>query len=441
MTSEPRSIRTKAEEAISAAYAAARARLPGAEQVRARRDAAFSLFEKNGLPHRRVEAWKYTDLRALMRSAAPLASIAPVDALAAVAERDPIAALDRAQVVVVNGVFVPELSDMGGVEGVTIEGLAEVLARAPERVGQLFDDAVDTVMALNTALMTGGVVVSVAADAKPARPIEIIHLTAAEEPVAVFSRDVVSVGAHASVRFVESHRGSEGIAYQVNMLTELDVGPGAHVTWARLQTEADAAQHLASFVARLGPDATLQHLSVNAGASLARWQGTVTAAGPGVTAGFGGATMLSGSERNDILLAMRHAAPHSTSRELFKSAVDGRSQGAFQGQIIVDPGAQKTDARMMTQALLLSDEAEFAAKPELEIFADDVQCGHGATSGRIDETMLFYLMARGVPRQEAERLLIEAFLDDAVDTDGDEAIATALKGTVSAWLERRGGAA
>ena len=439
MTAEPRTIRTKAEEAIVAAYMATRPHLPGDGSVGARRDAALSLFERSGLPHRRVEAWKYTDLRALMRTAAPLAGTAPVDALAAVAERDPIAELDRAQVVVVNGVYVPELSDLLGVDGVVVEELAEVLAREPARVGRLFDDADDMVMALNTALMAGGVVITVAADAKPARPIEIVHLTAGEGPVAVFSRDVVTVGANASVRFIESHRGSDGVAYQVNMLTELDVGRGARVTWARLQTEAETAQHLASFVTRLDADATLDHLAVNAGAGLARWQGIVTIAGAGGGIGFAGATMLSGDEHGDTFLTMRHAAPHSTSRELFKSAVDGRAQGAFQGQIIVNHGAQKTDARMMTQALLLSDEAEFDSKPELEIFADDVQCGHGATSGRIDETQLFYLMARGVPRGEAEQLLIEAFLDDAIDAIGDEAVATALKGTVSAWLTRRGG--
>ena len=439
MSAEPRTIRTKAEEAIVAAYLAERPRLPGDGAARARRDAAFSFFERNGLPHRRIEAWKYTDLRALMRTVPPLAGIAPAELLAAVAERDPVAALDRAQVVVVNGVFAPELSDLIGLDGVTVESLAEVLSRAPERVGRLFDDADDPAMALNTALMAGGVAVAVAAGAKPARPVEIVHLTAGEASLAVFTRDVVTVGANASVRFVESHRGSDGVAYQVNALTELEIGDGATVAWARLQTESEAALHLASFVARLGRDASLDHLAVNAGAALARWQGFVTLAGAGGRAGFSGAMMLSGDERGDTMLAMRHAAPHTVSRELFKSAVDGRSKGAFQGQIVVKPGAQKTDARMMTQALLLSDDAEFASKPELEIFADDVQCGHGATSGRIDETMLFYLMARGVPRAEAERLLIEAFLDDAIDAIGDEAIAAALKGTVSAWLGRRGG--
>ena len=151
--------------------------------------------------------------------------------------------------------------------------------------------------------------------------------------------------------------------------------------------------------------------------------------------------MLSGSQHGDQTLIVRHAEGYSQSRELFKNVVDGTAEGVFQGRIVVDQDAQKTDAKMMAQALLLTETAQFSSKPELEIFADDVQCGHGSTSGRIDDTQLFYLMARGVPRAEAEQLLIEAFLDDAIDMLKDEAVAGALKGVVSAWLKKRGGAA
>jgi Fe-S cluster assembly protein SufD len=439
MTAEPRTLRTKAEEALAALYASARPGLPGGEAVRDRRNAAFSIFEHFGLPHRRVEAWKYTDLRALMKTVAPPAGPAPAELLAAVAEADPIASLDRAQIVVANGTFEPELSDLDGIEGVTVESLAHVLATSPERVGRLFDDGDDVLMALNTALMAGGAVVIVGAGAKPARPIEIVHLTAGAAPISVFSRDVVTVGEGASVRFVERYGGGTGLAYQVNAVTELSVADGASVTWARLQAESQSAQHITSFVARLGARASLDHLSVNAGAALARWQGFIRVAGPDARIGFSGAAMLSGNEHGDTMLVVTHAEPRGASRELFKAAVDGRSSGAFQGKIVVSPGAQKTDARMMAKALLLSDEAEFASKPELEIFADDVQCGHGATSGRLNPAELFYLLSRGIPRLEAERLLIEAFLDDAIDAINDEAIAEALKGVVSAWLAKRGG--
>ena len=439
MTAEPRTLRTKAEEALVAAFRDAAARLPGGEAIAKRRDAAMALFERSGLPHRRVEAWKYTDLRALMKSAAPLAGDADEATLTELMSEDPLADLDRARIVIVNGGYRPDLSDLGDIDGVTVTSLADVLAKTPERIGRLFADIDDTALALNSAFMQGGVVVDVARDAKPARAIEIAHVTAAGEPVAVFGRDVVTVGANASVRFVDSHRGPAGLGYQVNVVTELNVGQGANVEWSRLLAEGDAAQHIGSLVTRLDADCALNHLAVNVGGALWRWQGFTTVAGRGVTLAFGGATMLRDKQHGDQTLVVQHAEGWSSSRELFKTVVDDTAEGVFQGRIVVDPDAQKTDAKMMTQALLLSDAAQFSAKPELEIFADDVQCGHGATSGRIDDTQLFYLMARGVPRAEAERLLIEAFLDDAIDAIRDEKTAVALKDVVSAWLRKRGG--
>jgi Fe-S cluster assembly protein SufD len=441
MTAVPRSIKTKAEEEIAAAYAAARASLPGSGAVAKRRDAAFAQFERTGLPHRRVEAWKYTDLRALMRTAPPPAGDADPASLRTLRQDDPLAGLDCARIVIASGTFRPDLSDLGGLDGVTVRSLPDVLDTTPDRIGRLFADGDDTALALNSALMQGGVVVTVGEDVKPSRPIAIVHLAAVAQPASLYVRDVVDIGDNASVRIVDAYRGAAGIAYQVNVVTELTVGRGAKVAFARLQTEGGAAIHLASLVARLGEDASLDHLIVSAGASLSRWQGFVSVAGRGARIAFNGANMLAGKEHGDLTLVVEHAEPHSASRELFKNVVDGQAQGAFQGRIVVKPGAQKTDARMMTQVLLLSDTAEFASKPELEIFADDVQCGHGATSGRIDETMLFYLLARGIPRAEAERLLIEAFLADPIDAIGDEAIAAALKGTIGGWLARRGGAA
>ncbi len=441
MTAAPKTIRTKAEEALLDQYRAAAATLPGGTPVAHRREAAFALFEKSGLPHRRVEEWKYTDLRALMKDAAPLADGADDAALGALAGTDPFAGLDRARLVVVNGTWRPDLSDLAGLDGVTVTALADVLANTPERIGRLFADSDDTALALNSAFMRGGVVVDVARNATPARPIEIVHLTAVGAPAAVFVRDMVTVGENAAVRIVDSHRGPGGVAYQVNAVTELSIAAGANVEWARLQAEGDAAQHIGTLEVTLAADVTLGHLVVNAGAALWRWQGFATVAGRGVTLNFNGATMLSGKEHGDQALVVRHAEGWSQSRELFKSVVDDTAQGVFQGRIVVDPDAQKTDGKMMAQALLLSQEAQFASKPELEIFADDVQCGHGSTSGRIDDTQLFYLMARGVPRADAEQLLIEAFLDDAIDLLKDEAVADALKGVVSAWLSQRGGAA
>ena len=194
MNAEPKTIRTKAEEALIAEYRAHATALPGGTQVARRREAAMALFEKSGLPHRRVEEWKYTDLRALMKGAAPLADGADDATLMALASADPLAGLDRARIVMVNGAWRPDLSDLAGLDGVTVTALADVLAQAPERVGKLFADSDDTALALNSAFMQGGVVVDVARNAKPARPLEIVHLTAPSAAAAVFVRDIVTVG-------------------------------------------------------------------------------------------------------------------------------------------------------------------------------------------------------------------------------------------------------
>ncbi|HZP20950.1 MAG TPA: Fe-S cluster assembly protein SufD [Bauldia sp.] len=435
MNAEPRTLHTRAEDELAAMFRSERGRLPGGAGIW--REQAFARFDRAGLPHRRVEAWKYTDLRALLRSVPPLSGEASRTQLGAFLRADRLHGVERARIVVVNGLFRPDLSDLSEVDGVEAESLADLIARDPHAVGRLFGDNADAVLALNAALLEGGVVVTVARDANPALPIEIAHVAAVDQPAAIFQRDIVSIGENASARFIDTCFGPPEIAYQRNAATELDLAAGARIVWARLQEEGDEAVHLASFGARLGRDAALDHVAVSSGAGLSRWQGFIRIEGQGARAGFFGATMLSGGQHADLALVVHHASEHTQSRELFKNVADGEAVGAFQGRIVVEAGAQKTDAKMMTQALILSDSAQFAQKPELEIFADDVQCGHGATAGQIDETMLFYLMARGIPRAEAEQLLIEAFLADAIDAVGEGAIAAAMRGVVAAWLAKR----
>jgi Fe-S cluster assembly protein SufD len=270
------------------------------------------------------------------------------------------------------------------------------------------------------------------------KPLEILHLSTGIEGVASTIRSGVYVGIDASAKIIETFRGPDGVTHQVNAATTIVAGNGATVGWAKLLAEGDWSQHVATTLLSLAPETRFDHLTVTAGAAVSRSQMYLTTGGAHVRMGIFGAGMIGGRQHADTTLLIDHALPGANTRVLVKNVVDDEARGVFQGKIIVEPDAQKTDAKMMSKALLLSDDAQFAAKPELEIFADDVQCGHGATSGRIDEEQLFYLMARGVPRAEAERLLIEAFLDDAIDALGDEAIGTALKRSVTAWLNKRG---
>ena len=194
MTAPPRIAQTKAETALAALFAAEKKRLPGGKDFAQRREAAFALFEAAGLPHRRIEEWKYTDLRNLVRTVAPLAGEADASALASLAKNDPLASYDRARLVIANGIYRPDLSDLAGLEGVAVEPLADLLAAAPDRIGKLLPDGLDPVIALNTALVQGGVVVRVARGAKPARPIEIVHVTASISAASVYHRALVDVG-------------------------------------------------------------------------------------------------------------------------------------------------------------------------------------------------------------------------------------------------------
>ncbi|MEJ0098151.1 MAG: Fe-S cluster assembly protein SufD [Bauldia sp.] len=446
MTAEPRTIRTEAEQAIARHFEDVIGSLPGGDRVRDLREAAFDKFRRAGLPHRRIEEWKYTDLRALMKQAAPPAR-RPLDTAPAHALKempDPLEGVDRYRLVLVDGYFFDALSHRAALRdaGVEVNATAAVLGAGHDAAAALLSSpeqaAGDIAVALNAAFATDGVSVSVRAGVALDKPLEILHLSTAVVPHSIAVRNAVHIGADAMLKIVETYRGPAGIAHQVNAVTQIAVGRGATVGYARLQAEGDATLHLGTTTLTLADGARFDHLTVTVGAAVSRAQMFVTTGGDHTRLGIHGAGMIGGRQHADVTLLIDHALPGANTRVLVKNVVDDEAVGVFQGKIIVEPDAQKTDAKMMSKALLLSPTAQFVAKPELEIFADDVQCGHGATSGQIDESQLFYLMARGVPQAEAERLLIEAFLDEPIDALDDEAIGAALKRTVSAWLNRRG---
>ena len=444
MTAEVRTVRTEAETAIVDAHERVRGSLPGGASVQKHRNAAFEIFRKVGLPHRRIEEWKYTDLRALMRKVAPPAARPTIEAARkAISELpDPLAGLDRYKLVLVDGFFFDELSDRDalGDAGVEVEAVANLLAMDGEKAIGVLDSGKlagrDIAVALNAAFATDGVGILVREGVVLDRPVEIQHVAAGAGAVTV--RNTITISDGASLRIAETHRGPSGAPYQTNILTRIEAGAKTTVGYARLQAEGDRAVHIGTTVLTLAAPAEFKHLSVTAGSAVSRSQIFLTTGGERTKVGLFAANMIGGKQHADSTLLIDHALPGANTRVLYKSVVDGDANGVFQGKIIVEPDAQKTDAKMMSQALLVSETASFSAKPELEIFADDVQCGHGATAGQIDEIQMFYLLARGIPRAEAEQLLIEAFLDDAIDALGDDALGEALKRTVSAWLEQRG---
>ena len=442
MNAEVAVIRTAAETALAEAFAQARDRLPGDEAIAARRDAAFDVFAKLGLPHRRIEEWKYTDLRALMRDAKPLAS--PPDAAAKARAKDAgrlLGDLDARRLVFVDGAFVAEQSDLRDLEpGLLVGSLAQALTDGDPvvaaRLGKLAPVS-DAAVALNTALMGDGAVIRVASGATIKRPLHLLFV-ASEKPAARFTRSLVTIDHGARVMLIESHEGPAASDYQVNAALELFASDGAHVDHIRVIGEGSDALHVSTLAAAIGAHARFNTFSFISGGAVVRNQLFLRFDGEGTVAGIRGASLLNERQHADTTLFADHVARDCQSREMFKSVLDNEAHGVFQGRIIVRRHAQKTDAKMMTQALLLSERAEADNKPELEIFADDVQCGHGATAGALDEELKFYLMARGIPPVEAEAMLIQAFLGEAIEGIEHAGLREALIESVAAWLGARG---
>ncbi len=441
MNAEVAIIKTAAETALAQAFSQARGRLPGDGAIAAQRAAAFDVFAKTGLPHRRIEDWKYTDLRALMREAKPLA--APPDAAAKARAKTAGALLgdvETRRLVFVDGAFVAELSDVAGLEpGLAVGSLAEALSNGDpmlsSHLGKLAP-ASDAAVALNTALMGDGAVIRIASGSTIERPIHLLFV-ASDKPAATFTRSLVVVEEGARVMLIESHEGPAGSDYQVNAALEIFVGDEAHVDHVKIIGEGADALHVSTLAAAIGARARFNAFTFTAGGAVVRNQLFLKFDGEDTVAGIRGATLIKGRQHADTTLVADHAARGCQSREMFKTVLDGEAHGVFQGRIIVRPHAQKTDAKMMTRALLLSERAEADNKPELEIFADDVQCGHGATAGALDDDLKFYLMARGIPQAEAEALLIRAFLGEAIEGIEHAGLREALMDAVVAWLEAR----
>ena len=412
---------TAAETALVEAFAERVAELPGDATVALARDNAVERL-KAGLPTRRVEAWHYTDLRRL------LATVPAFDPAAK--PQAPRAVIEGATVLrVANGVAQPAPK----VDGVEVAPFRALLGAGDSRAAMAPADRDDAIGAINAAFAADGFGLAIADNAELAAPIELQNLAAGGQ---VHVRFPVTVGAGAKATIIERQTGSAPAL--VSSVATLTLGEGAEVLWVIAQEQAEDATHLAQFNATLAKDARLTLFIMNAGGKLVRQEVRVDAAGEGADFQLRGINLLGGETHCDVTMVLDHSAPHTTSTEIVRNVATNRAHGVFQGQIRVDRIAQKTDARMACNTLLLSDDAEFSTKPELEIFADDVACGHGATVTEIDRDHLFYLMARGVDEKQARSLLVKAFLAEIVEELDDEALVAALEEKLGQWFATHG---
>ncbi|TJW17723.1 MAG: Fe-S cluster assembly protein SufD [Mesorhizobium sp.] len=416
--------RTPAETALIDAFGERLSLLPGDGAVMLKRDDAIEAI-KNGLPTRRVESWHYTDLRRLL-NLNPVPDFDPAASPKAIA---PV--VDGSAVLpVLNGVSSAKVPD---IDGVAVQRLSEKLTDGSIAPGLDSYGNDDAIGALNTAFVADGYFVDIADGTELEKPVELQNLQSGGQTHVRLS---VRVGAGAKATVVERQTG-DGAAL-VSSVSQLLLGEGAQVTWLIVQEQPDTATHLAQFKAHLGKGAKLTLFVMNAGGKLVRQEVVVKTTGEGADFTLRGINLLAGDTHTDVTMVLDHTVPHTASTEVIRNVVTGKARGVFQGRINVHQYAQKTNAKMACNTLLLSDDGEFSTKPELEIFADDVVCGHGATVTEIDHDHLFYLMARGVDEKTARGLLVKAFVAEVIEELEDEAIVDALEARLDGWFVTHG---
>lgn len=426
--------RSQAEISLVEAYENGHSDLPGnsASWLVDLRKKSAAQFANHGLPHKRVEEWKYTDLRALLSDLPPVAMQPHKNKELSVSSnlREGFQDIERHTAVFVNGFFNTELSNLGGLlSEVDFLTLEEAIFRNPDWVSKylntLVSDEQNPLVALNTSLMSGGFALRVEAGTHVEKPIEFVFLSEGANASSVMARGLIIVEEGAKVSILESHISSN-VPSHMNLVTEISVARNAKLSLAKIQAQEANTSHIHTRFITMDEEARLKDFTLNLGAQMSRNQTHLSFEGEGAEADLAGSYILSGKAHSDTTLFVDHKVPSCLSKELFKGVLADTSTGVFQGKIIVHRDAQHTDGQMMTQGLLLSEDAHFYTKPELEIYADDVQCAHGATSGQIDEELMFYLLSRGIPPEAARAMIIQAFLSETLEMVEDEDIASLM---------------
>lgn len=420
--------------------------LPGAQGWLAlARKKALAAFAEAGLPHRRVEEWKYTDLRQFLDKAKFEAAARHQGAVSMPlrASAKAFDALATYKMVFMNGGYRADLSDLGGLpKGVELHQLADVLSEhwaknLIERNTQ--ENGATRIIDLNTALMRDGVALRIRKGVTLDKPLHLVFLSADEG--ASHARNLIQLEEGACATILENHHEAGASSYFADRVCDMALDKDAKLELVRLVDEAQAALHLSSLRVWLGTGAAFTSFTMLMGGGISRCQSFVTFNGPGGKAHVNGALALRGSEQGDVFCLTDHVVPGCESDTLYRTVLDGAATGTFQGKVVVRPDAQKTDGRQMTNALLLSRDAAMNAKPELEIYADDVQCAHGSTIGELSKEAIFYLRSRGIPEREARRLLVTAFLDEAIDRINHAEIRDALRSLAAGWFATEAGSA
>jgi Fe-S cluster assembly protein SufD len=383
------------------------------EQLESRgASAAAERLQTIGLPTRKVESYHYTDLKMLLRAVPELAG----------AEK----ALSEPTFRIPGAHRIPMTNGVADIEGEMPPGMRATLSK-----GSALTERDDVLVRLNSALAQETLKLEIRS-----RATTVVHIDRRTEGDAGHMNDSVHVfvADDSKATIIETFSGTDE-AHVSNHASYVAVGKGAELTHVMLDLSGEKATNFAVAEYQIGEDAKLRTVTIHVGSALSRMNLFARFVGEGAHADVTGLNLATDGQHSDITLELLHAVPRCSSKPLFKQVARGRSTAAFQGKIVVARDAQKTDAKLMMQGLMLSDEAQILSKPELEIFADDVVCGHGSTVGALDPDSMFYLMSRGIARPEAESMLVRGFLEEVLDPIEDEELHLALEGVVERWLQ------
>jgi len=402
------------------------------------RRSAADAFGRMGIPTTRDEEWRVTNVAPIADTpfvSAPLVTVSPEEAA-----RFLVPGLAGPLLVFVNGRYAAELSAPGlPAAGLTVATIGDALERDPESLEPFLarhsDSAVHPFAALNTALFDDGALVAVADNTVADLPIQLVFLsTATAAPAMSAPRVLVVLGRNSQARVIETFAGVGPASGFTNAVTEVVGGDGAVLEHCRLQRESDSAFHIGHTAFHLGRSSRSSSHAFAFGGRISRHDAVAVLGDEGADCTLNGLYLAGGDQLIDNHTEIDHARPHGTSHELYKGILGGRARGVFNGRIRVRPDAQKTDAKQTNKALLLSDEAQVNTKPQLEIFANDVRCTHGATVGQLSQDALFYLRTRGIGLDDAKSLLVRAFAADVTSRIALEPVRAELDRLLAARL-------
>jgi Fe-S cluster assembly protein SufD len=388
---------------------------------------AIDAFAKRGFPTGREEAWRFTDVTPITEIAfKPAAGTANPNQFAGLAN----GALKALQITFVDGRYAPAFSTLQLPTGLRVKSVAESLKEGARFAAAVPDD--DPFAQLNTAFFRDGAAISIDPDVALERPLHLLFLSSLHgEPYVMHPKVAIQLGRGAKATIVKSFLGPSGGTYLMNAMTTVTLAPESSLNLTKVQRESPQAFHVERLDVSADRGAAFTHHSISLGARLARNDFRVDLAGEGSECSLFGLYEVAGQQHVDHHTSIEHRKPHCTSRELYKGVLDGRARAVFDGRIAVRPDAQKTSAIQTNKNLLLSKEALVHTKPQLEIFANDVKCKHGATIGQLDESVLFYLRSRGIGLAEARRLLVHAFASEIIDTIKTDAVRSQVGGCLA----------